>query len=148
MIPPESLVLFRRAPAGLPRKDLREFARLLQRDVTGSREFTCLITDDAELQRLNREFLQKDYATDVLSFPSAEGAGELGDIAISADRAAAQASEFGHSTAQEIQILMLHGVLHLMGMDHESDSGAMSRVEKRWRKQLNLPSGLIERARI
>jgi probable rRNA maturation factor len=147
MIPPESLVLFRGAPVGLPRKDLREFAGQLQREITGFRGFTCLITDDRELQRLNREFLQKDYPTDVLSFPSAGPEGDLGDIAISADRAAAQASEFGHTIAQEIQILMLHGVLHLMGMDHEADSGAMSRVEKRWRKQLNLPSGLIERAR-
>jgi probable rRNA maturation factor len=148
MIPPESLILFRRASSGLPRRELREFAQALRRDVAGSRDFTCLITDDRELRRLNREFLQKDYATDVLSFPSGNAEGALGDIAISAGRAAAQALEFGHTIGQEIQILMLHGVLHLIGMDHESDSGEMSRAEERWRKQFNLPSGLIERVRV
>ena len=145
---PESLVLFRRVPVGLPRRELRDFAQLLQRDVAGSRSFTCLITDDRELRKLNKQFLQKDYATDVLSFPSGSAEGDLGDIAISADRAAAQASEFGHTLVQEIQILMLHGVLHLIGLDHESDSGEMSRAEKRWRKRLSLPNGLIERVRV
>ena len=71
----------------------------------------------------------------------------LGDIAISLGRARAQAREFGHTLEQEVQILMLHGVLHLMGHDHESDSGAMARAEKRWRAKLGLPNGLIERVR-
>jgi probable rRNA maturation factor len=148
MSSPESLVLFRRVPAGLPRGELRKFAKVLRSEVAGDRDFTCLITDDRELQRLNREFLQKDYATDVLSFPSGEREGNLGDIAISSGRAAAQATQYGHSVQQEIQILMLHGVLHLVGLDHESDKGQMSREEKRWRKRLNLPTGLIERARV
>jgi probable rRNA maturation factor len=73
------------------------------------------------------------------------GASFLGDIAISLARARAQAREFGHAIEQEIQILMLHGVLHLMGHDHETDSGAMARAEKRWRSKLGLPNGLIER---
>jgi probable rRNA maturation factor len=145
---PESLVLFRRAPAGLPRRELRDFAQVLQRDAAGSRNFTCLITDDRELRKLNKQFLQKDYATDVLSFPSGSAEGDLGDIAISVDRAAEQASGFGHSLLEEIQILMLHGVLHLLGLDHESDSGEMSRAEKRWRRRLKLPTGLIERVRV
>ena len=106
-----------------------------------------MITDDRELRRLNREFLQNDYPTDVLSFPSETPDGDLGEIAISSGRAAVQASEYGHSITQEIQILMLHGVLHLMGMDHEADAGEMSRAEKRWRKQFHLPNGLIERVR-
>jgi probable rRNA maturation factor len=71
----------------------------------------------------------------------------LGDIAISLGRARAQAREFGHTIEQEVRILMLHGVLHLMGHDHESDSGAMARAEKRWRAKLGLPNGLIERVR-
>jgi probable rRNA maturation factor len=71
----------------------------------------------------------------------------LGDIAISLGRARAQAREFGHTIEQEVQILMLHGVLHLMGHDHETDSGAMARAEKRWRAKLGLPNGLIERVR-
>ena len=71
----------------------------------------------------------------------------LGDIAISFARARAQARAFGHNTAQEIQILMLQGLLHLLGMDHTADGGRMARAEKRWRSRLGLPTGLIERVR-
>jgi probable rRNA maturation factor len=71
--------------------------------------------------------------------------GYLGDLAISWQRARAQAREFGHSTEAEIQVLMLHGLLHLMGLDHETDDGRMSRTERRWRRALGLPAGLIER---
>jgi probable rRNA maturation factor len=147
---------------------LGNFARKLQREVSKGRPFDCLITGDAELRRLNREFRGKDEATDVLSFgqsPRFEGQspqspnsapGEfgncgdcphIGDLAISLARARAQAREFGHSTEQEVRVLMLHGVLHLLGMDHESDSGQMARTEKRWRARLGLPNGLIERMR-
>jgi probable rRNA maturation factor len=62
-------------------------------------------------------------------------------------RARAQARAFGHNTGQEIQILMLHGLLHLLGMDHATDNGRMARAEKRWRARLGLPTGLIERVR-
>ena len=103
------------------------------------RAVSCLITTDAELRRLNRQFRGKNYATDVLSFPPDE-------MAISLDRAAEQAKELGHSVDDELRILMLHGVLHLCGMDHETDSGQMRRTETRWRKKLGLPAGLIERA--
>ena len=98
------------------------------------------------MRRLNREFRGQDCATDVLSFASA-GADSLGDIAISFQRARAQAREFGHTVEQEVSILMLHGVLHLMGMDHQADNGRMARAEKRWRVRLGLTHGLIERAR-
>ncbi len=96
------------------------------------------------MRRLNREFLDKDYATDVLSFPS-EDAG-LGDLAISAERAEEQAQEFGHSRLDEMRLLMLHGVLHLMGHDHEEDSGEMARAERKWREHFQLPPTLIARA--
>ncbi len=102
---------------------------------------TCLVSDDAELQRLNKQFRGKDYATDVLSFPEDGG----GEIAISFDRATAQAAEMGHSVDEELRILMLHGVLHLNGLDHETDKGEMRRTEERWRKKLGLPAGLIKR---
>ena len=93
------------------------------------------------------QFRGKDYATDVLSFPAEPSdARHLGDLAISTLRARAQAREFGHSTEDELRILMLHGVLHLLGHDHETDRGRMARVESRWRKELGLPNGLIERA--
>lgn len=139
-------MLYRRAGSGLPRRELRVFADQLRDSVTGGRPFTCMITDDRELGRLNRMFLGKDYPTDVLSFPSA-GPGPLGELAISVDRAREQASEHGHDPVDEIRILMLHGVLHLLGMDHEHDRGAMARAEKRWRQEFGLPTGLIERSR-
>jgi probable rRNA maturation factor len=146
MSPDEELVLFRKAPSSLRRKPVREFAGTLREAVARGRDFHCLITDDGELRRLNRRFRGADYATDVLSFPSGARRGPLGDIAISAGRAAAQAREFGHSRIDEIRILMLHGLLHLLGMDHESDRGEMARAEARWRRKLNLPAGLIARA--
>ena len=71
----------------------------------------------------------------------------LGELADLRQRAAAQAREYGHSLETEIAVLMLHGVLHLLGMDHETDRGRMARAEARWRKKLRLPGGLIERAR-
>ena len=141
----ESTVLYRRVPRGLGRSVLREFAERLRAEVSGGKSFVCLVADDHELRRLNREFLKHDYATDVLSFPE-PGPEGLGEIAISADRAAAQAAERGHTIEQEIEILMLHGLLHLVGMDHEADRGAMRRAETKWRKALGLPGGLIERA--
>ena len=70
----------------------------------------------------------------------------LGEIAISVDRARAQAAQHGHSLADELRILMLHGALHLAGFDHASDSGEMARAEARWRKRFGLPDSLIERA--
>ncbi|MBM3737589.1 MAG: rRNA maturation RNase YbeY [Acidobacteria bacterium] len=147
MMEPGSTILFRRAPAVAARAELRQFATCLRNEVAAGRSFTCLITDDRELRRLNREFLGCDYATDVLSFPSGAPTGPIGDIAISAERAREQAAGFGHSIGDEIRILMLHGVLHLSGMDHESDRGRMRRAESSWRKKLGLPAGLIERTR-
>ena len=138
-------MLFHVPARGLSRRALREFAKQLQEQVTGSRPFCCLIADDTELRRLNKQFRKKDYATDVLSFLPADPNGSLGDLAISWDRAKAQAAEHDHAVDDEIRILMLHGVLHLTGMDHEKDGGEMARVEIRWRKRLNLPTGLIER---
>ncbi len=151
----DNIVLFRRAPAELNRRNLERFARVLRDEVTEGSSFQCLVTDDRELRRLNREFLGKDYATDVLSFPEPVAPGAhagkvtpfLGEIAISAQRAADQAAERGHSLDSEIQVLMLHGVLHLLGMDHERDRGRMARAEAEWRDRLALPSGLIERTR-
>ncbi len=127
------------------RQCARSFAKLLESELAPGRAFCCLITSDKELRRLNREFRNQDYATDVLSFPSADSGAFLGDIAISLAKAKQQAEEHGHGVAQEVQILMLHGLLHLLGMDHETDGGQMARAERKWRETLGLPSGLIER---
>ena len=141
----EPMVLMRRVPSGLRRGLLEAFAQQLRTHVTSGRWFQCLIADDCELQRLNRDFLGKDYPADVLSFPAAQSAETLGEIAISYQRAREQACAFGHSIKDEVCILMLHGVLHLMGMDHERDRGAMARAEIAWRNKLGLPASLIER---
>jgi probable rRNA maturation factor len=127
----------------LQRDGLRAFFCAMVKRVARGREIGCLITDDQELRRLNRRFRGANRATDVLSFPSKAG----GEIAISLDRAALQAAEHGHTIDEELRILMLHGVLHLSGMDHETDAGQMAAAETRWRKRLDLPFGLIERAR-
>lgn len=145
-----STVLFGAIPADLQfsaedKRVLRRFARELTRRVAEGSAFTCLITDDRELRRLNRDFLGHDYATDVLSFPSAEASAGLGEIAVSSERAKAQADEFEHEALDEIRILMLHGVLHLTGMDHERDAGEMARAEQRWREEFGLPETLIAR---
>jgi probable rRNA maturation factor len=142
-----STVTFRRTPPDFRRRTVEGFARRLQKEVARGRAFDCLITGDADLRRLNRQFRGLDYATDVLSFPSALPENHLGDLAISLARAKAQGREFGHGIEHEVAILMLHGVLHLLGFDHETDRGQMARAEKRWLKRLGLTTGLIERVR-
>jgi len=141
MSPDDIPLLFHHSSRRVRRGELREFFSDLVKRAARGRRITCLITNDRELRRLNRTFRGKNYATDVLSFPTNGG----GEIAISLDRAMAQAREHGHAAADEVRILMLHGVLHLTGMDHETDSGQMARAEMRWRRRLGLPCGLIER---
>jgi metalloprotein, YbeY/UPF0054 family len=138
-------LIFRRVRVRLPRVRLRAFAEQLREEVAAGRGFCCLLADDRELRRLNRQFLGKDYPTDVLSFPEPGPDEFLGELAISVERAREQAQLLGHTIEEEIKILMLHGVLHLLGMDHEEDRGRMARAEARLRKKLGLPAGLIER---
>ena len=133
-------LLFRHPSQRVGRRDLRRFLQDLAQEILPGQSVTCLIATDEEMSALNREFRGKNYPPDVLSFLP-------GDLAISFDRAAAQAAELGHSVADELRILMLHGLLHLGGMDHQAGDGAMARAEVRWRKRLGLPSGLIERAK-
>jgi probable rRNA maturation factor len=110
-----------------------------------------LVTNSSELRALNRRFRRVDKTTDVLSFPAPEverntARGVAGDVAISADIARENAARLGHSAADEVKILTLHGILHLAGFDHERDHGEMARRESRLRRQLKLEAGLIERA--
>ncbi len=107
---------------------------------------SVLIAGDDTVRTLNRQYRRKDKTTDVLSFPaSAESEGIAGDLVISLPIAMRQATERGHTLDTEIRILLLHGLLHLAGYDHETDDGAMRRREQRLRRQLGLPAGLIER---
>ena len=119
---------------------------------------TVAIVTDARVRALNRQYRAKDQPTDVLSFPatdlprrSAKGAkagerGYLGDVVIAAGVAARQARAAGHVLGTELRVLALHGLLHLLGYDHEHDDGRMARLERRLRKRGGLREGLIERA--
>jgi probable rRNA maturation factor len=117
-------------------------ARIAPRSARGS--VTIAILPDSRVKALNRKYRHNDTATDVLSFP---GMGNfLGDIAISRGIAQKQAHLLGHSLAVELRVLALHGLLHLLGYDHDSDSGRMARMEARLRRKAKLPHGLIARS--
>lgn len=120
------------------------------RNVVGLRgQVTVLLTGDLSIRRLNRQFRGKNTATDVLSFPAQKllpnRENVEGDLAISVPTARRQAAEQGHTLATEIKVLILHGLLHLAGYDHETDEGQMARRERLLRGRLGLPEGLIER---
>lgn len=140
------VILQKRVP-GLTEDTLDRFVTRAKRGTGLRGSVTVLVTTSRELRRLNQRFRGKDTPTDVLSFPPVHLAakGFAGDVAISADIAAQNARRLGHSPAEEIKILALHGVLHLSGYDHEADKGTMARREEFLRKQLGLPVGLIER---
>lgn len=108
------------------------------------------LVSDRTIRRLNRQYAGKDAATDVLSFPASGprvGVPLLGDIVIATGVARRQAREAGHSVADEVKTLALHGLLHLLGYDHHRDEGTMARLEARLRRKGGLREGLIERAR-
>jgi probable rRNA maturation factor len=105
---------------------------------------TIAVVPDARVRVLNRQFRKKDTPTDVLSFPS-DQRGYLGDVVIASGVAARQARDAGHSLGTELRVLALHGLLHLLGYDHEHDDGRMARLERRLRKRGGLREGLIER---
>jgi probable rRNA maturation factor len=106
---------------------------------------TVAVTTDARVRALNRRFRGVDQATDVLSFPAGEP-GELGDIVIARGVASRQARDLGHPLSTELKVLALHGLLHLLGYDHEADDGRMARTEARLRRRGGLAAGLIERS--
>jgi probable rRNA maturation factor len=121
---------------------LQRFARRAQKLAEVQGDVDILISTNTRLRDLNRRFRRKNKPTDVLSFPRPSG----GDIAISAQIALDNAQRYGHSFANELKILVLHGMLHLAGYDHEADNGRMARAESRLRSQLKLPASLIDRA--
>jgi probable rRNA maturation factor len=136
--------------AGLSKSGLTRFLNRARATVGLEGEVDVLLADDAILKRLNRAYRGKNKATDVLSFPAAvnEFAGAdqtAGDLAISLETAAKQATVYGHSLRDELRILMLHGLLHLNGLDHEIDDGEMAAREAELRKDLRLSNTLIER---
>jgi probable rRNA maturation factor len=126
---------------------LSRFATRAQHLLGLKGEVSICITSNREMQALNRRFRKNNKATDVLSFPS-QTKGTAGDIAISLEIAASNAETLGHSLATEVKILILHGLLHLAGYDHEIDDGEMLEREAALRREFKLPVGLIERAHV
>jgi len=143
----------RKSPAKLLRlPSPRTLARFLTKAQTAAGlrgQVTVLLTGEAVMRDLNRRFRGKNKPTDVLSFPASNlvQSENKGDLAISVETALHQSVMQGHSLADEIKVLMLHGLLHLAGYDHETDAGQMQRRERRVRARLGLPLGLIERSR-
>lgn len=126
----------------IKKAELARFARRAQKLAGVSGEIAVLIADNHRIQELNRRFRKKNQPTDVLSFSREDG----GDIAISAEIAQENAGLYGHAPLDELKILVLHGMLHLAGHDHESDQGEMAAKESLLRKKLKLPDSLIDRA--
>jgi probable rRNA maturation factor len=139
----------------IPRFSRRDIAAFTRRTVTALRAFDRLshvvsdvsiaIVDDTAMQELNKRFRRKNRTTDVLTFPADESYADpkskgwpLGDIAISIDQARRQAAEERHSLATEVRYLILHGLLHALGYDHETDKGEMNALELEVRAAVGL----------
>ncbi len=121
------------------------FLESLLRELT-SKEIELIITTDTIIQELNKEHRKIDRATDVLSFPYEEmPMAPLGTIVISVDHVAQKAQELGHKENEEFALLFIHGLLHLLGYDHEIDSGEMRKKEKELIEKFALPESLIVR---
>ncbi|HEY3102405.1 MAG TPA: rRNA maturation RNase YbeY [Pyrinomonadaceae bacterium] len=126
-------------------KDWRDFGNeALAAIGFAHRDASIVFVSDAAIKKLNRQFRGKNYATDVLSFPSrperfeAEASANLGEVVISLDRAAAQAKQNKLTVTNEVRQLILHGLLHLCGYDHETDNGEMNRLELKLRRRLGI----------
>jgi probable rRNA maturation factor len=146
----KKVVILRKRIAGLNRPGLERFVLRARRALHLRDLVNVLVTSSSDLRSLNHRFRGRDKATDVLSFPfpvggRVESRRIAGDVAISADIARENAARMGHSVADEVKILVLHGILHLAGYDHEHDHGEMAHKENRLRQQLKLEAGLIER---
>jgi probable rRNA maturation factor len=134
--------------ASFTKRRLTQFLAEAKKAAALEGSVSVLLTGDEEIRRLNREFRHKDKSTDVLSFPAGDFSGRsrvAGDLAVSVETAAREAEARGHDLALELEVLILHGVLHLAGYDHESDTGQMARKEETLRKRLGLAEGLIAR---
>lgn len=143
------MVILQKRVADLTEAALSRFLARARRAAGLKGMVDVLVTSNAEMKSLNRRFRGKDKATDVLSFPpAAEDPRQkfAGEIAISVEIAAQNARALGHTPAEEVKILALHGVLHLRGYDHERDNGQMARRESQLRARLRLPLGLIGRS--
>jgi len=134
-------VLFRPGCRSTTATHLRDLARKILKSASSECEQICiLLTSDEEIRSLNKRFRGLDQPTDVLSFPACEGGlpedGHLGDVVISVETARRQARSLERTLRQEIDFLLLHGLLHLLGYDHETDQGEMERLQARLARTL------------
>ena len=115
-------------------------------DMLTQKDIELILTNNSAIQALNKEHRGIDKATDVLSFPLEEVPFmPLGTVVISVDKVKEKAAELGHSEEDELKLLFIHGLLHLLGYDHETDDGEMRRKEQEIIEKLNLPNSLILR---
>ena len=136
------------AASALGKRDLNRFLVKATEALGLAGDVSVLLTGDEQLRAMSLQFRGVDKPTDVLSFPplpEVASHGQGGDLAISLETAAVQAEDHGHTLQMEVKILILHGLLHLAGYDHERDQGQMRRRESLLRKQFALPAGLVER---
>jgi probable rRNA maturation factor len=143
----EAVVILRKTVAKLSAAALDRFVSKACKAASVDGTVNVMVTTNREMRSLNHRFRGKDKPTDVLSFPPLQTGVDTGagDIAISGEIASQNASTLGHTPAEEVKILALHGVLHLAGYDHDRDRGEMARKESRLRRTLGLPDALIER---
>ena len=152
------MILNRQRAVRVARRPLEKFLARVRKELgLGEADVTICLVSDAEIARMNEAYRKKKGATDVLSFPEVERRAAvslrrarrssvskprsnqfLGDVAISPATARRNAKQLGRTLPGELQILILHGILHLLGYDHETDSGEMDRVEHRLRQRLGL----------
>lgn len=135
------LIAWERRPAAPAADRLRSLVRsVAERLAVGRAEVHIRLTGDDQMRWLNRRFRSVDRPTDVLSFPDGDllpdGRRLLGEIAVSMDAVSRQAADQGHAEARELDELVLHGLLHLLGHDHERDGGSMNRLELDLREEL------------
>ena len=144
------MVIFKKKVAGLSTEALNRFVLRARKAARIRGTVDVLVTGSSDMRALNLRFRAKNKPTDVLSFPSqASPSGRrarfAGEIAISAEIALDNARRLGHSGALEVKVLVLHGILHLAGFDHERDNGEMASKEAFLRRALRLPLSLTER---
>jgi probable rRNA maturation factor len=144
------MIIIRKAAPGISEQALARFAQRARKAAGLRGQVNVVLTSSRDIRALNRRFRGKDKPTDVLSFPPVPVVAEAfsGDIVISTDIACRNARLYQHAPAQEVKILILHGMLHLAGYDHESDRGEMARKEERLRRELGLSNGLIRRTEV
>ena len=115
---------------------LRRLLEGAARSLGVSGEVALVLTRDPAVRELNARYRGKDKPTDVLSFPGPGGSAGLGDIVVSVDTAERNARRLGRTLQRELDVLALHGFLHVLGYDHETDDGTMGRLERRLRREL------------